>query len=152
MKLTLVVAEFGVAMVAAVGPPTCTHRKNNGTPAGRPSSIAPPESTAVPGRRAITLSSPALTTGGWLPGAERTVTSSLVESSPSEAVSRSTYVPRALRVTDVRALLGWSNAAVPGPLTTVHAALRVFPSGSPSSPTLPDRKTVFAGRLTVRSG
>src|SRR5436190_864254 len=76
--------------------------------------------------------------------------SSLVESVPSLAVSRSTYVPAALKVALVLDSPAFPNVTVPGPLNFVHAVVRVLPVGRPSSLAVPVRLAV-AGRVMARS-
>src|SRR4051794_17682896 len=80
------------------------------------------------------------------------MTSSLAFSVPSVAVSRRTYVPTAVRVTEVAGAAGSPKVAVPGPLTTVQLADRAPPCGRPSSTTLPTSAADVAGLVTMRSG
>src|SRR5690349_8191205 len=75
-----------------------------------------------------------LATGGMLDASATTiVTSAYSASSPSLAVARRTYVPRAVNVARVDAAAGSAKLTVPGPLVLVHATLVVEPTGSPSS-------------------
>ncbi len=78
-----------------------------------------------------------------------TLMSSLVDSTLSLAVSRRTYVPAVEKVAVVEAALALAKVTVPGPLTTVHAMVRVPGGlGKPSSVTVPT-KLAAAGKAMV---
>src|SRR4051812_34033644 len=76
------------------------------------------------------------------------VVSVLPVRAPSFAVSRSTYVPGALKVTSERTALPGANAATPGPLTFDHWTESVLLDGRPSSVTEPESLAAF-GTVTV---
>ena len=80
-----------------------------------------------------------------------TVTSSLDEIWLSFAVRRKTYWPLVENVAVVDATLGSAKVTVPGPLTAVHAIVRVAPGGRPSSVTVP-LSVAAAGSVIVWSG
>src|SRR6266550_4115724 len=77
--------------------------------------------------------------------------SSLLLSSESFAVNRSTYVPASLNAALVTVIVGLANVTVPGPLTLLQVLLSVLPEGRPSSLTVPLR-LAWAGRVIVWSG
>src|SRR4051812_34208414 len=86
-------------------------------PVGSPSSLAAPASVAIEGS-STDASGPALTTGAALAtasGLTTMVTSSLLLNCPSDAVSRSTYVPAALKVTVVAGFETSANVTPAGP-------------------------------------
>src|SRR5690606_4894592 len=84
-------------------------------------------------------------------GLTSTVTSSATASAASLAISRSTYVPGALKLAVVVAALRPWKVTVPGPLTTLHDSV-VKPGGlgRPSSLTVP-RRMADDGCLTLVS-
>ena len=65
------------------------------------------------------------------------MTLSLAVSSPSFAVSVSTYVPTVEKVAVVIGAAGLAKVTVPGPLVLLHSELRAVPVSTPSSTTLP---------------
>ncbi|MFN7916653.1 MAG: hypothetical protein U0Q55_15025 [Vicinamibacterales bacterium] len=65
------------------------------------------------------------------------VVSAKALSAVSEAVSRSTYVPGALKVAVVAGFEAFAKVAVPGPLRCVHWLVTAAPVGRPSSLTVP---------------
>jgi hypothetical protein len=134
-KRAAVVGEAGLVKITGPGPLTRLHSEPSEPPAGRPSSLTWPASTST----AVVTgpSRPALTRGGSLPGFATISTSSLAESSPSVAVSRSTYVPGAPNVAVVAALAASPKTTPAGPLTTLQAEVSDEPSGFPSSLTEP---------------
>ena len=78
-----------------------------------------------------------------------TVTVSLVSSAPSLAVSCKSYVPGSLSVAVVTGCVGWAKETEPGPATFDHEDVS-WPSGSPSSLTVPCRVTVADVEATSR--
>src|SRR5881392_471984 len=65
------------------------------------------------------------------------VTLSLATSSPSFAVSVSTYVPTVEKVAVVIGEAGLANDTVPGPLALLHTEVSDVPVSTPSSTMLP---------------
>src|SRR4029453_12626539 len=71
---------------------------------------------------------------------------SLLASSPSLAVSISTYEPDALNVAVVTVSFGCANVTVPGPLTLLQVVTR-SPPGMPSSVATPTSDAVVDGTI-----
>jgi hypothetical protein len=73
-----------------------------------------------------------------------TVILSLRLSAPSEALSRSTYVPTILKLAVVVAELGSLKTTAPGPLTSVQfSVIAPGEAGRPSSDALPTKVALF---------
>jgi hypothetical protein len=119
-NVAVVLATAGCANVTVPGPLTLLHSVVRAPP-GRPSSETVPASEAWLAS-VIVRSAPALTMGARLvmPPSTWTVAESLPASSPSVAVSVSTYVPPAEKVAVVVKALGVPNVTLPGPLVLVH--------------------------------
>src|SRR5438132_4480738 len=86
--------------------------------------------------------------GGACTGLTVIVTSALVDSAVSLAVSRKTYVPEVENVAKVLGALAFANVTVPGPLNLDQVVMRV-PFGKPSSVAVPER---LASAVWVRGG
>ena len=116
---------------------------------GSPSSVTTADNaTAVVGSVMI-WSAPAWTTGARLKAPLTSmVTSSLVTSSPSLAVSVSTYVPIAEKVTLEPGAVASPKATRPGPLVLLHWIVSGVPVSTPSSLTTP-LSALSAGSVTV---
>src|SRR5687768_7577415 len=99
-KVTCVVGDDGLAkVIGADGGLTTVQTLLTAPPVGNPSSMTDP--ARVKWTDATAWSGPARATGASFPGLTTSVSSSLVVSTPSDALSRSTYVPRTLKLTDV---------------------------------------------------
>jgi hypothetical protein len=105
---------------------------------GVPARALPPTST-----RCTTAPAPPVDAGFTV-----IVTSSLVESVPSVAVRRRTYVPAIEKLAVVPSTLALPNVTVPGPLNLDHVVVRVLPAGNPSSLAVPAR-VALPGRVIV---
>src|SRR4051794_6363406 len=99
-----------------------------------------------------------LVTGGSGNGMTATVTSEAAGSAVPLAVNRSPYSPMSLNVAVVAALAGLAKSTPPGPLTLLHAAVRIPPAGNPSSltepfsATPPPAVTVWGSPALTRGG
>ena len=65
------------------------------------------------------------------------VTSMLLETALSDAVSRKTYEPNVEKLAVVLKAFALANVTVPGPLTFVHVVVNTLPAGKPSSVAVP---------------
>ena len=76
------------------------------------------------------------------PAVTETATVSLELSSPSDPVSLSTYCPAVVKEAVVPGAVASANETGPGPLTTLHSAVRTPPAGNRRrSPSRPGRPT-----------